>query len=355
MIYSKKILFIGQDYTQANEGLSVVTKRNLRLLQKCGYDIDQILIKDPSIWIKLKNLMFHESYGYNHTIAKQIKASLQKDFDFVFFDRSIFGPIVKVFSNRKFKTICFFHNVEAHLSKRRLKVTRNPLYWLFYHNLCRNELITTQYANIIIAISERDQQELKEVYRLSNVYLMPTSFVPKPSELLHSKNEDIKPYCLFVGSDFFANQEGIIWFVKKVAPYISCDLKVVGSICNSLKNMQLPSNVGLEGYVENLDEYYINAMCVISPIFSGSGLKTKTIEALRFGKVIFGTDEAFVGIKPELYDEIGKLCNSSEEFINAINSYSRDPIKINEGSLNVFNKFFSDEVAFSTFKSIISR
>ena len=354
MVSSNKVLFVGQDYTQVSEGLSVVTKRNLRLLQQCGYEVNQILIKNPGKFTKLKNLLLGESYGYTHEISIKIEEALHKDYYFVFFDRSLFGPLVKAFAKKGNRTICFFHNVEAHLSKSRLKVTRNPFYWIFYHNICRNESVTIKYADTIISISERDQQELRTTYGLKNVYLMPTSFTPAPADCLQNRKADNESYCLFVGSDFFANQEGIKWFISEVVPNISCKLVVVGSICNSLMKLQLPPNVQLKGYVDNLNEYYINAMCVISPIFSGSGLKTKTIEALRYGKMVFGTDEAFVGINSELFDKIGKLCNTKEEFIQSINTYSKNPVLLNEGSLEVFNDYFSDEVAFKTLNSIIN-
>ena len=190
MVSSNKVLFVCQDYTQVSEGLSVVTKRNLRLLQKCGYEIDQILIKNPSKFTKLKNLLLDESYGYNHEIANKIEESLSKNYYFVFFDRSLFGPLVRAFAKKGTRTICFFHNVEAHLSKCRFNVTRNPFYWIFYHNICRNESVTIKYADTIISISERDQQKLRTTYGLHNVYLMPTSFTPAPAACLLNKKAD---------------------------------------------------------------------------------------------------------------------------------------------------------------------
>ena len=350
-----RVLFVCQEYTLANDGQSVVTRRNLRLLQKCNYVVDEIVIESPSSFLKLKNALLGEGYGYNNIVAKKVKDALKQDYLFVFFDRSIFGPLVKAFSEKGFRTICFFHNVESHISKRRLQVTKNPFYWMLYRNFCKNELLTTKYADTIISISERDQHELEEEYSLKDVYLMPTSFIPIPPESMNvRKSPDQQSYCLFVGSDFFANLEGMSWFIKEVAPNISYPVKIVGSICNSLKKLQLPDNVQLEGYVDNLNEYYANAICVISPIFSGSGIKTKTIEALQFGKLIMGTDEAFVGIKPELFDKIGKLCNSKEDFIKSINNIPSNTSLINEGSLSVFNNYFSDDVAHSTLVSIIN-
>ena len=47
-------------------------------------------------------------------------------------------------------------------------------------------------------------------------------------------------------------------------------------------------------------------------------------------------------------------CNSKDEFIDAINHYSDHPVSVNEGSIEVFNQYFSDEVAYKTLKSIIN-
>ena len=299
-----KVLFICQDYTQANEGQSVVTRRNLRLLKQMGFDVEQIIIGNPSFNTKLRNLILGEGYGYSKDVDLQVKASFHNNYSFVFFDRSIFGPLVREYAKRGKRILCFYHNVEAHLARSRFKVTNNPLYWFFSRYLTWNEAITAKYADIHISISERDQRELKESYGLSEVYLMSTSFQPVSPEYLQNKRREDVPYCLFVGSDFFANQQGINWFLKEVAPHIKMNLKIVGSICNSIEKQCLSSNVHLEGYVNDLNAIYADASCVISPIFSGSGLKTKTIEALRYGKVIFGTDEAFVGIKQELFNKM---------------------------------------------------
>lgn len=351
---NRNVLFIGQDFSKSNEGLTVVTKRNLRLLEKCGYTIDTILIPTPSTKTKIRNLILRESYGETKEIKKKIDAALNKDYLFVFFDRSIFGSTLRKFSKKGFMTISFFHNVEVRLSRDRFKVTHNPLYLLMYSVIAHNEKLTLKYADSIIAISERDQKELKGLYKNNDVQLMPTSFMPLDRDLTLSKEIKEEPYCLFVGTNFFANLEGVKWFVEEVAPNISMKVKIVGTVCNPLRVMSLPQNVKLEGRVDDLTRYYENAVCVICPIFSGSGLKTKTIEALRYGKIVFGTDEAFVGVSPACYDEIGKLCNKKEEFVEAINAYSNSPRLINEGSLNVFKKYFSDEVAFETLNNILS-
>lgn len=348
-----RILFIGQDYNIVSEGLSKVTERNYRLLTMLGYDIDSILLPPTTMWTKVRSILTMRSYGFNRNIEAQIKTALNRQYEFVFFDRSIFGDAVKRFALRGYKTVCFFHNVETQLSKARLRVTKNPLYLLLYHNIKYNEDLSVKYSNKIIAISDRDQNELQRTYKLKSVFLMPTSFLPINTEDLKARDCVSDKYCLFVGSDFFANYEGISWFINEVADKVNAEVWIVGSVCNSLANLQIPSNVKLLGYADDLTEIYKNASCVISPIFSGSGLKTKTIEAIRYGKFILGTEEAFVGINKSCIDEIGKLCKTPKDFIEGINGCLKEHQVFNQGSIDVFNSYFSDEVAFFTLKRIL--
>jgi hypothetical protein len=73
----------------------------------------------------------------------------------------------------------------------------------------------------------------------------------------------------------------------------------VGACCENptLAYKTIPSNVKLDGYVNDLSSYYKSAVAVVAPIFKGSGMKTKVIEAMSYGKSIIGTDEAFQGIE----------------------------------------------------------
>ena len=150
----------------------------------------------------------------------------------------------------------------------------------------------------------------------------------------------------------FPNIEGLNWFLKHVAPYIDMDIRIVGACCKNpaFHNRILPDNVYLEGYVDNIARYYINADAVIAPIFSGSGMKTKTIEAMSYGKTIFGTNEAFAGIECD-YDKIGGLCNTAEEFIRCLaSSISRHP---NSYTLQLFRTSYTDAVFTSRLKQLI--
>jgi len=82
---------------------------------------------------------------------------------------------------------------------------------------------------------------------------------------------------------------------------------------------------------------------VVLPIISGSGMKTKTCEALMYGKRIFGTDEAFEG-----YGEVERAecvrCSSADDFVTAINEYlQRDIPSFSPAARRYFSENFSTD------------
>jgi len=50
-----------------------------------------------------------------------------------------------------------------------------------------------------------------------------------------------------------------------------------------MKNLQLP-NVIVEGEVEDASAFYASNDIMIVPLFSGSGIRIKVIEAMAYGK-----------------------------------------------------------------------
>ena len=130
-----------------------------------------------------------------------------------------------------------------------------------------------------------------------------------------------KKFGLFVGSLFYANYFGIKWFSENVCPYINVPILVVGKGFERLKEeFQNTPNLSIIGEVPDLAPYYNYATFIVSPIFDGSGMKTKTAEALMYGKWIIGTSEAFEGYKI-INGITGLFCDSKEDFITAINNY----------------------------------
>lgn len=335
-----KILFVANDYNRWKNGGSVVTKRNLRFLKNISNaTVTELLLTNSSKLNILKNILFGDAYGSNIELTTKFLYHL-RDTDVVWFDGSLFGSWTKIAHHKGIPTVCFFHNIELIYYKARLQAHKKLQNWILLNYVKKCEQVTCQNTDYFILLNSRDAQVLKATYGKECSFILPTTFSPIPKITYNESFHDIRPFVLFVGSNFFANIEGLRWFFLNVSDKVNVEIKIVGSICDSFQQSKLSKNVKLVGLVDDLTEYYANALAVISPIFSGSGTKTKTIEALRYGKTIIGTSEAFSGVP--LINNSCILCESSNDFIRAINNLSYS-CGMSRNALEIFNTYFSED------------
>ena len=101
----------------------------------------------------------------------------------------------------------------------------------------------------------------------------------------------------------------------------------------------------ITGTVENAKNVYEQADCVVAPIFDGSGMKIKTGEALRYGKTIAGTPEAFAGYA--ITDGIeGYICQTAADFAETFKTIQeKQKTKINTASHLFFKSFLTKDNA----------
>lgn len=220
-------------------------------------------------------------------------------------------PAVRIFT--------FCHNVEARffLGSLRRNNTIHSAGVLAGNYLA--ERFAVRYSDDIVALSERDAQGLARLYGRSADHILPMAVAdqltsPAPPDELVPADAPL----LFVGGGFYANQAGIAWFVRHVAPRITDRIMVVGQGMDAMRaELEAVSNVSVLGAVDKLEPCYRQARVAIAPIFDGSGMKTKVAEALMFGKRVIGTAEAWSG-----YDmpgnEAGWRSDTADSFVAAI-------------------------------------
>jgi len=105
---------------------------------------------------------------------------------------------------------------------------------------------------------------------------------------------------LFVGTRYAANVDGARHFIDCVLPLVrkrfpGVRLLVAGTVCEALSTDS--PGVELLGVVKNLDDAYARAAIVVNPVLAGTGLKTKTVEALGHGKPLVTTSCGAEGIE----------------------------------------------------------
>ncbi|MDO9010556.1 MAG: glycosyltransferase [Gallionella sp.] len=246
---------------------------------------------------------------------------LSKNVEKIFVDGSNFGGMANVIKMRfpKVQVYTFFHNVEVRffLGSLRQNKTIHALAVTIANYLAERKSV--RYSDEIICLSERDSQLLQKLYGRAATHVSPMALQDKLPVVINSTTEVASDkFALFVGGVFYANQVGITWFVKQVAPRIGIKVCIVGKGFEKLRNeLELEGKVEVVGAVDSLSEWYLKSHFVIAPIFDGSGMKTKVAEALMFGKKVIGTPEAFSGYEA-IADKAGRVCVTADDFVAAI-------------------------------------
>ena len=123
-----------------------------------------------------------------------------------------------------------------------------------------------------------EEKYIFEQFTDQKVTLMPVAFPENYNKHTRSFKYDI----IYVASKNNHNITGVKWFLEKVLPILKSDIKIhiIGNICEVIGD---DPNVIKHGMVDNLEEFYQNARIVICPMFSGTGVKIKVLEALSYG------------------------------------------------------------------------
>ena len=164
-----------------------------------------------------------------------------------------------------------------------------------------------------------------------------------------------RPLCVFLGSYFPANVEGIEWFVKEVLPRVDIRMQIVGKGMERLKEAEWMRARTIEvlSNVPDLGPLFEAADVMVLPIFKGSGMKVKTCESLMYGKNIIGTPEAWSGYELD-YAKAGACCLTADEFVAAINDFCQHPRpRHNAYSRKVFLEQYSAERMVSKFRATL--
>lgn len=282
-----------------------------------------------------------------------------KEYDYIFIERSIFGILAKALKEAGYKgKICTsFQNLEILYMNAKMP-KHLPFRSVLLNCADKNDRWSCAYSDIVIALNERDKAELQKRYNRTADCIIPVTLEDKCAQMLFDKNAKTqkRPLCLFLGSYFLANNEGIIWFMRNVYPHVDVEVKIVGRGMGKLKEEQptLLRDITVVSDAPDLSLYFEEADMMVLPIFSGSGMKVKTCESLMYGKNILATDEALEGYQIEEGISAWR-CNTAEEFIAAIHDFVQHPRpRFNQAARQCFLDNYSNETVEKKFKELLS-
>jgi len=277
----------------------------------------------------------------------------KNNYSLVFIDHSIYGDIVKLIKERfHIPVVAYFHGIMQYQNIEYKKHAKTSiLYFLPCGNMKRNETRTIKYADKCLILNDRDNENLFNYYGVKSDTMLPV-YYPDTAKI-EKKTAEKKFKLLFVGGYFWPNVHGITWFCENVMPELTEDieLSIVGNGMDQLREKLQTNHIHVMGRVDSLDNFYNDADVVVGPIFEGEGMKTKTCEALMYGKLYLGTEEALNG-----YTGLDQYrCDTKEEFIQRItelkNSHTN---KYHQEMRDLYEEYYSPAMAKYTLMKLFS-
>ena len=275
--------------------------------------------------------------------------------DTVFIEDSVFGNLVKEIKKRfpDVLVMTFYHDIKADLYPQWIKNDNTLISRIEFGIGIRQEKINQKYSDMNIVFNQREMQLFEKYYGKAPEAFVPLCtpipYISETQKRAVSEKGNAKKL-LFVGNNFFTNLHGLRWFADRVLPNLTNNIQVnvVGRGLEKHRDEYSDPRMNIIGGVECLAPYYLAADIVIGPLFDGGGMKTKSIEAMSYGKIYVATKESLVGCWDEMNDIIrNKIVfrsDDAKEWVSIINGLVGSDIKkFNFDVYDLFIRKFSYE------------
>ena len=293
------------------------------------------------------NLFTDQSYHVKRFISSDITVALTKilkeeTFDIIQFESLFLTPyigLIKRYSTARL--VLRAHNVE-HLIWFRLaeETTLRLNRWYLQHlakTLLSYELSVMNTLDGIAAITNDDAERFKGLGCTKLIGTIP--FGISCPEVSPPKNA-FPPNTIFhIGSmNWLPNQDGIRWFLKECWPLVHQKFPEIRLV---LAGREMPrwmlqtdmSGVVIRGEVPDAAQFMCENGIMIVPLFSGSGVRVKIIEAMALGKTVITTSIGAEGIMCQHQKNI-LLADTPADFVNAIISCFTEPAMAEQIGVN---------------------
>lgn len=245
-------------------------------------------------------------------------------------------PVIRKYSNARI--VLRAHNVEHILWKDIAVNEKNALKRIYLKiqadRLKKYELEQLSKVDGITTVTDYDLSVLASYCKPSQIKVIPFGLYPLPSEEAIPVNLNA---IAFIGAlDWMPNQEAIIWFLKEAWPKI---FKKFPNLRFHLAGRNAPAHlislakqqegVVFHGEVPDSKEFLSQFSIIIAPLFSGSGIRVKIIEAMQHGKVVIASAKAADGI-PAIPGKHLIIADNADEFLTALTNLTEHPETISQ-------------------------
>jgi len=226
--------------------------------------------------------------------------------------------------------------------------------------LADRELYWAKKADAVSLVSYVEAEILKKEI-MGKVYTCPMSVnIPKEQ---YNLNAGIKAGVFVGGMDYQPNLDALRYYSEKILPLINADKPLSEFECHIIGNT--PADIQKEfagkpflflGYVDDLFAALSRYPIFVAPIVTGTGVKTKILEAFALGLPVI-TTRAGVESIPVTDQRHCLIADSPEEFVYSIKEAIKNQELRNRLSINCRNlvkKLYSPKILKNKWELVIN-
>jgi len=270
--------------------------------------------------------------------TKLLSLISQNKYDIIQFENIFVAQYFKsIRDNSNAKLILNSANVEYEIWER-LAQKSSLLKKIYFKKLAKQ--LKAEEINIwnnmdgIISATDKDKLHIEEKTN-TNIPIITIPFYLNCHEYSTDFEEKKTPISFFhIGAmDWMPNVKGVNCFIENVwntnFKTNKNTFNLAGkSMPEEIKN-KTSENLNVKGFVEDAKQFISQNDVMIVPLFSGSGIRVKIIEAMAMGKCIISTSIGAEGINYENNLDI-LIANTKEDFVEKMNYLIKNTTKINE-------------------------
>jgi polysaccharide biosynthesis protein PslH len=337
------MLTISESFAELGHKVTVLamntSKHNTDVLSIPSKYSSQIRFKFVSVDTRIRPLkliwnFFFSVIPYNaeRFIQKSFNDELKillndEEFDLIQIEGLYLLPYIPLIRKHSVTKIAYrAHNIENEIWERIARDTKNPFKKYYLSSLAgrikKFEKNLLNKYDLLIPITERDFEILKQMGNYKPGTVCPAGI---PATNFKNSTSVNKPKSLFyIGAlDWIPNQEAICWFldhvwerVKEKVPGIS--LHIAGR--NSPQWLQkkcIGNNIVFHGEIDDAHDFFDSYQIMIVPLFAGSGMRLKIVEAMARSKVVITTPVGAEGLETENGKHL-LIVSTPEDFVRQI-------------------------------------
>lgn len=242
----------------------------------------------------------------NKAFEQKITDILSKTtFDIIQLESLYLSPYTNVIrENCNTKIALRAHNVEHQIWERMYSKSKIPAKWYIKNiasRLKKMELMSIKNVDFLIPITQNDANILNTSTLNAIVKVVQTGI--NPNKFIDNIKQNNQYSIFYIGAlDWTPNTEALNWFIDNVwqnikTNFANAQFNIAGRNANKkFKKWLLNIPVNFYGQVDNAVEFIDNQNIMVVPLFTGSGMRIKIIEAMARGKCIVTTTIGAEGI-----------------------------------------------------------